>query len=65
MNYCIVAFAIVLIISTFQWFADGRKNFRGPQVEEAVLRVDSNTTANVKADEPSPIAGHGLGKDMI
>nr|POE86611.1 choline transport protein [Quercus suber] len=33
MNYCIVAFAIVLIISTVQWFIDGRKNFTGPKLE--------------------------------
>lgn len=33
MNYCIVAFAIVLIISMIQWFVDGRKNYTGPQVQ--------------------------------
>ena len=33
MNYCIVAFAIILIVSTVQWFVDGRKNFKGPKVE--------------------------------
>ena len=33
MNYCVVAFAIVLIIATIQWFVDGRKNFKGPRVE--------------------------------
>jgi choline transport protein len=33
MNYCVVAFAIVLIISMIQWFVDGRKNFKGPKVE--------------------------------
>ena len=32
MNYCIVAFAIVLIISLVQWFVDGRKNYEGPKV---------------------------------
>lgn len=32
-NYCIVAFAIVLFISTIQWFVDGRKNYTGPKVE--------------------------------
>lgn len=50
-DYCIVAFAIVLIISTFQWFIDGRKNFKGPQIEEAVLQVDDNTMTNVKAED--------------
>jgi choline transport protein len=30
-DYCIVAFAIIIIISTVQWFVDGRKNFTGPR----------------------------------
>lgn len=33
MNYCIVAFAIVMIVSVIQWFVDGRKNYVGPKVE--------------------------------
>ncbi|KAF2194654.1 amino acid permease [Zopfia rhizophila CBS 207.26] len=33
MNYCIVAFAIIIIISTAQWFVDGRKNFTGPRTD--------------------------------
>ncbi|KAK9441778.1 amino acid permease [Metarhizium brunneum] len=32
MNYCIVAFAIIITISVFQWIVDGRKNFTGPRV---------------------------------
>lgn len=31
-DYCIVAFFIVLIISTITWFVDGRKNFTGPRI---------------------------------
>ncbi|KAB8342968.1 hypothetical protein FH972_022563 [Carpinus fangiana] len=31
MNYCVVAFAIILLISVVQWLLDGRKNFKGPQ----------------------------------
>ncbi|KAI4241321.1 MAG: hypothetical protein L6R40_004627 [Gallowayella cf. fulva] len=52
MNYCIVAFAIVLIISTVQWFIDGRKNFKGPSMDQEILRVDSRNTAasNAQAD---------------
>lgn len=37
-DYCIVAFTIVLIISTVQWFIDGRKNFKGPRVDLDVLQ---------------------------
>lgn len=33
MNYCIVAFAIILIISVVQWIVDGHKNYTGPQVD--------------------------------
>jgi len=32
-DYCIVAFFIVIVISVVQWFVDGRKNFKGPQIE--------------------------------
>lgn len=32
MNYCIVAFAIIFVISGFQWLVDGRKNFEGPRI---------------------------------
>jgi choline transport protein len=38
MNYCIVAFAIVIIIATVQWFIDGRKNFHGPKIDLAALQ---------------------------
>lgn len=33
MNYCVVAFFIVVVISVVQWFVDGRKNYKGPVVE--------------------------------
>ncbi|KAH7152663.1 amino acid/polyamine transporter I [Dactylonectria macrodidyma] len=32
MNYCVVAFAIVVIISLIQWVVDGRKSFKGPRI---------------------------------
>ncbi|CAM1509814.1 Fc.00g001490.m01.CDS01 [Cosmosporella sp. VM-42] len=32
MNYCIVAFAIIIIISGVQWIVDGRKNYEGPRI---------------------------------
>ncbi|TVY83674.1 Amino-acid permease [Lachnellula suecica] len=32
MNYCVVVFAIILIVSIIQWFVDGKKNFTGPRV---------------------------------
>lgn len=54
MNYCIVAFAIIIIISTIQWFFDGRKNFSGPKVDIDAMQsgevmgmaVESNGSGN-------------------
>jgi hypothetical protein len=36
-DYCVAAFGIILIVSTFQWIVDGRKNFTGPRVDVDVL----------------------------
>ncbi|KAL9106305.1 MAG: hypothetical protein Q9227_008640 [Pyrenula ochraceoflavens] len=33
MNYCVVVFAIILIIAATQWVIDGRKNYTGPNVD--------------------------------
>ncbi|KAL9094137.1 MAG: hypothetical protein Q9165_003552 [Trypethelium subeluteriae] len=57
MNYCVVAFGIVLIVATIQWFVDGRKNFSGPVSEEVLEATQSvepgGRTANghIIADE--------------
>jgi len=32
MNYCLVVFFIIVVISIIQWFVDGKKNFTGPRV---------------------------------
>ena len=32
MNYCVVAFGIIIVISIIQWIVDGRMNFKGPRV---------------------------------
>jgi choline transport protein len=55
-DYCVVAFGIILFISTFQWIIDGRKNFTGPrsdmglEVLEAMRSQESAglETRNVK-----------------
>ncbi|KAJ6002988.1 hypothetical protein N7451_005535 [Penicillium sp. IBT 35674x] len=36
MNYCIAAFAVIIIISAFQWIVDGRKNYTGPRIDLGV-----------------------------
>lgn len=33
MNYCIVAFGIMLFIAGLTWIFDGRKNYRGPRLD--------------------------------
>ena len=50
MNYCIVAFAVILMISTFQWIFDGRKNFEGPRVtiDEATHRQSVSQSLHTK-----------------
>ena len=58
MNYCIAAFAVVVLISVIQWIVDGRKNYTGPQVdlEEIVLTA---------TDSPENVAGvPGLAEKM-
>ncbi|KAJ5114887.1 hypothetical protein NUU61_000646 [Penicillium alfredii] len=54
MNYCVVAFAIILIISSFQWIVDGRKNYVGPRIEVEVLAGQ----AGGPAEPPVPYVEH-------
>lgn len=35
-DYCIAAFAVIIIISGFQWIVDGRKNYTGPRIDLGV-----------------------------
>lgn len=72
MNYCIVAFAIIIIISTIQWIIDGRKNFKGPQIEEEALKnaalygtaisAEGETAGPVVTNERSEGDGNGYGE---
>jgi choline transport protein len=63
MNYAIVAFAIVLIISVIQWFVDGRKNYTGPQIQmvqdededDVIVPSDSATSAEKVNDHNDPV----------
>ena len=55
MNYCIVAFFIVIVISVVQWFVDGRKNYKGPVVE----LVGEDETAVYAADDLEDKVGGG------
>ncbi|GIC86734.1 GABA permease GabA [Aspergillus udagawae] len=60
MNYCVAAFGIIIVISTIQWFVDGRKNFTGPRTDMDILTgqlpaghypVDNSNAAHVVPHE--------------
>ncbi|KAH7184985.1 amino acid/polyamine transporter I [Fusarium flagelliforme] len=47
MNYAIVAFAVLILISAIQWFVDGRHNFKGPSFDEDAFLVTGVEEADV------------------
>jgi choline transport protein len=54
-DYCIVAFAIIVAISLFQWIIDGRKNFTGPRVNLVSGQViGENVTEIESVQEVAP-----------
>ncbi|KOS22454.1 Choline transport protein [Escovopsis weberi] len=57
MNYCIVAFGVILLIAGSTWIIDGRKNYKGPVIElsgvdNAALGLDpaANDVSDVHSD---------------
>jgi hypothetical protein len=54
-DYCIAAFAVIIMISVFQWIVDGRKNFTGPRVDLAIqadaLPDESKTTNTIETEK--------------
>jgi len=38
MNYCVVVFFIIVVVSIVQWFVDGKKNFTGPRINVEALQ---------------------------
>ncbi|KAF5988997.1 inorganic phosphate transporter PHO84 [Fusarium bulbicola] len=46
MNYAVVAFAAIIIVSSIQWFVDGRQNFKGPTFDEDALFVSGTEEAS-------------------
>ncbi|KAJ2896712.1 Choline transport protein [Zalerion maritima] len=50
MNYCVVAFGVVILIASMQWIFDGRKNYSGPHVDLDALmsgRVEGMTAMGI------------------
>lgn len=51
MNYAVVAFVVIVIISTIQWFVDGRHSYTGPYFDESAFIIaadfeEANTVPN-------------------
>ncbi|KAK4630932.1 hypothetical protein CLAFUW4_03143 [Fulvia fulva] len=67
MNYCIVAFAIVFIISMITWIFDGRKNYTGPKVEmDDDVLVATQTVESSSSPERGEWNGKGSdGKPVV
>jgi hypothetical protein len=44
LDYCIAAFAVIIIVSVFQWIVDGRRNFTGPRFDMTIDALDAIPT---------------------
>lgn len=55
MNYCIVAFGVILIISILQWVFDGRKNYTGPQVIHIVGETNDVSLSDTRGPEVNKV----------
>jgi choline transport protein len=51
LDYCVVAFGIILFISTFQWIIDGRKNFTGPRSDMGLEVLEAMRTRETGSPE--------------
>ena len=65
MNYCIVAFAIVLIISTIQWIVDGSKNFHGPRIDTEAMAAAGATTEGLQQVATTGTSGENGNVDTV
>ncbi|KAF7561051.1 hypothetical protein G7046_g3096 [Stylonectria norvegica] len=61
MNYCIVAFGVILLIAITTWFVDGRAHYKGPLIHlsdmegvEEDTAVDTDSTPNNESAKPQP-----------
>jgi len=55
MNYCIAAFAAVILVASVQWVVDSRKTFKGPKVVVLEGAMPSGAGEEIVMD-------HGAGK---
>ncbi|KAK4235170.1 amino acid/polyamine transporter I [Achaetomium macrosporum] len=52
MNYCIVAFGVILLISCTTWLVDGRKHYTGPKVDVYAMLEGKVTGMDPSQYEP-------------
>ena len=57
MNYCVVVFFIIVMVSVVQWFVDGRKNFTGPRVDIDALQ--NGEVVGMEPDSSENASGSG------
>ncbi|KAK7529211.1 amino acid/polyamine transporter I [Phyllosticta citribraziliensis] len=59
MNYCVVVFAIVVIISLITWIFDGAKNYTGPKLDEGleVLEVAKTRGSEEESADSKAFSG--------
>jgi hypothetical protein len=63
----VVAFGIILFVSTFQWFVDGRKNFTGPRTDMGLEVLEAMKSQEQGPAEPRhpKVAGEELGPHTV
>ncbi|KAM4065974.1 amino acid permease [Hirsutella rhossiliensis] len=54
MNYCIVAFGIILLIAVLTWILDGRKHYKGPKLD--VQGLVEGKVEGIEGDAAQPAA---------
>lgn len=59
MNYCIVAFGVMLLIAGGTWVFDGHRHYTGPQ-----LNVQELIDGNVEGMEPVKGEESGIHREM-
>lgn len=58
MNYCIVAFGVILLIACLTWLFDGRKHYVGPHIQiSGVLHGGAEDLAPVSSQYSPSKAG--------
>ena len=54
MNYCIVAFGVILLIAGLTWVFDGRRHYTGPQIKLTGVVHGAVADADADAEPPPP-----------